>query len=343
LPIEQFQRLAQFTSRLAPWPSRRVRRRGFEAGFQGSRILVPQGIETSQMRLRAAYVEAPLTFQHILQAIVFPSGQEHRAKLLTALLNSRVAIWFAFHGTASFGSDRPKVHQAELLHLPFPPTSDLPDPERAERAAAELIGIIDEAIEGAKRPFALSGGEDGVLSNLDKFAYDYFCLSDDEIILIEDAANKIFPAVQPHEGSCPEIWKAPARSERKQYADTLSRSIGDWIKGGRNVDVQLEACSADLGVLRVALDGAGEAASYDEESRTPLEKALGRVFKHVQQPLDGNFQLMPDLRVFVGKNLYLIKPMQRRFWLKSTALADADAIAMDLQDAVEVNQRRSQA
>jgi hypothetical protein len=60
---------------------------------------------------------------------------------------------------------------------------------------------------------------------------------------------------------------------------------------------------------------------------------LGRLSEHINQSLDGNFQVMPDLRVFVGESLFLIKPMQMRFWLRSTALADADAIALDLQQA----------
>ena len=72
-----------------------VRRRGFEAGFDGSRILIPRGVETSQNRLRAAYCDQPLTFQHIFQAIVVPKDQSDRAKLLTAILNSRVAVWYA--------------------------------------------------------------------------------------------------------------------------------------------------------------------------------------------------------------------------------------------------------
>jgi hypothetical protein len=58
---------------------------------------------------------------------------------------------------------------------------------------------------------------------------------------------------------------------------------------------------------------------------------------NIRQPLGGNFNLMPDVRVFAGKNLYLIKPMQLRFWL---ALADADAIAMDLEDAALVLEPR---
>ena len=47
------------------------------------------------------------------------------------------------------------------------------------------------------------------------------------------------------------------------------------------------------------------------------------------------FQLVPDFRLFTGKSLYLVKPLQRRFWLRSAAIADADAMAMDLQDAVQ--------
>jgi hypothetical protein len=52
---------------------------------------------------------------------------------------------------------------------------------------------------------------------------------------------------------------------------------------------------------------------------------------------------MPDLRVFIGKNLYLVKPMQRRFWLQSTALSDGDAIAADLQQSIDLDAQRRQA
>ncbi len=343
LPIGAFRRLAQSTAGLEPWRSRRVRRKGFEAGFDGVRILVPHGVQTAQMRLRAAYIDEPLTFQDIIQAIAVPPTEKSRAKLLTALLNSRVAIWFAFHGTASFGSDRPEVKQAELLHLPFPSASDMPDPERAADAARKLIGIMDRAIRAAKKPFTLDSGDDAVLAEIDALAYQYFCLSEDEIILIEDAVQQVIPAVQPHEGSYPDIWKAPTKSERRDYAKTLARSISDWLRNESRADARLEASNADLGILRLALNGAGAPPGYAEETGTSISDVLSRIAKHIQQPLDGNFQLMPDLRVFVGKDLYLIKPMQRRFWLKSTALADADAIAMDLQDAVELGGLRSRA
>jgi hypothetical protein len=339
LPITAFGRLAQSTSGLTPWTSRRVRRKGFEAGFHGTRILVPRGVETSQTRLRAVYTEDALTFQHIIQAIVVPRGDEARGKLLTALLNSRVAVWYAFHGTASYGADRPEVQQAELLHLPFPSPQDFPDPARSKSAAEKLVALVDDALRARKKPFALDGGDAALLRTIDELAYQYFGLSGDEVVLIEDAVEKIIPAVQPHEGNYPALWKAPTENDRQAYAASLSASMSNWLQGDGAVTARLEACSADLGILSLSLDGGAD--SYTEVRNASFTDVLSRISEHLHRPLGGNFQLMPDLRVFVGKQLYLIKPMQLRFWLRATALADADAIAMDLQDAVATQRRRS--
>jgi hypothetical protein len=338
LPIGAFARFAQGASGLLPAASSNVRRRGFEAGFEGTRVLVPRGVETAQSRLRATYCEEPLTFQHIIQAIAVPNGEEERAKLLTAYLNSRLAVWYAFHGTASFGADRPEVAQAELLHLPFPSATDLPDRARAEAAVRPLIAIIEDALAELKRPFTLAQDQPNLLQTIDQHIYAYFGLSDDEATLVDDTVDYILPALQPHEGHFPALWGAPDRVERGCYARTLAQSLSDWLRGSDGIGTRLMAHSADLSVLRLKL---GDVGDYEEEESGELTAVLGRLAEHINQPLDGNFQLTPNLRVFVGESLYLVKPMQRRFWLKSTALADADAIALDLQQVSAVEKRRS--
>jgi N-6 DNA Methylase len=338
LPINAFCRLAQSVQGLKPARSRRVRRVGFEAGFSGTRILVPQGVETTQWRLRASYTEDDLTFQHILQAIAVPSGQKARAKLLTAILNSRLSLWFAFHGTASFGTERPKVQQAELLTLPFPDVDDLPEPERAKKAGAQLVKLIDREVDRVRGPFQLGGGPDDTLLEIDRLTYEYFCLSDSEITLIEDTVTQIIPATQPHQGSYPQLWKAPTQHDRESYARTLVSRFDGWLKKGVEVNAALEASNADLAVLRLSLDGAKK--DYVEEKTESLQSSIARLAEHIHRPLDGNFQLLPDLRVFVGNDLFLIKPMQKRFWLKSTALADADAVAQELETVVDIARAR---
>jgi hypothetical protein len=333
LPIGAFTLLAQTVHGLTPWHSSRVRRKGFERGFeQGARILIPRGV--AQSRLRAAYVEKPLTFQHIIQAIALPAGQEARAKILTALLNSKVAIWYAFHGTASYGSDRPEVQQAELMRLPFPDIVDLPEPERARNASKSLLTIVESAMATARKGFALASENDNILTKLDEYSYEYFCLSPEEITLIEDAVQFILPAVQPHQGSFPEIWKTTTESKRKLYAETLDHALKPWFKEDQAVNIQLEAHNADLAVIRLTLCAQRDKTAYKERNDGAVRELLAKLFEHIHQPLPGNFQLLPDFRIFDGKHLYLVKPMQHRFWLRATALADAGAIALDLQDYV---------
>lgn len=340
LPIEAYRPITQIVSYLKPARSKRVRRKGFEGAFTGPRILVPR--TTSLGRLRASYIETDLTFQDIIQGITVPPDEKAKGKLLAALLNSRVAAWYAFHGTASFGSERPEVKQSELLHLPFPSLADLPQPRRAESAAQKLIAVIDREIAQINAPLTPDQDDGATLSEIDKWAYEYFCLSEDEIILIEDMIERILPAVQPHQGSFPDLWKSPTEAERREYAMTLIRSVNDWLQAGNHIRASLEAKNADIGVLRLVLNGTVHRQSYDEDGGVLLGDALLRVAQHIHHPIAGNFQLMPDLRVFVGKNLYLVKPMQRRFWLRSTALSDADAIAADLQHAIDLDARREQ-
>lgn len=337
IPIEFFTSIAQVTANLLPAPSKLVRRKGFEEAFTGARILVPRTISLG--RLRASYTEVNSTFQDIIMGITVPDDEQERGKLLVALLNSKIAAWYSFHGTASFGSERPEVKQSGIIQLPFPTIADLPEPNRAQQAAANLVGLIDREIARTKAPFVMHSSEDTLFSEIDRWTYEYFCLSREEIVLIEDMIDCIIPAVQPHQGSFPELWKLPTEAERRQYAATLIDSVAEWLQPGTQLHAKLEARNADLGVLRLSFNGDFQTTSYAEEGNVLVSDALSKIMKHIHQPIGGNFQLIPDLRLFIDKDIYFVKPMQRRFWLQSTALADADAIAGDLQQAIDIDAR----
>ena len=333
LPIDEFRILARTDEGLNPWKDGFVRRRGFEVGFQGPRVLVPRGIAAvagHEERLRAAYVEVPLTFRHIIQAIVVPPGDERRGKLLAGLLNSRLMLWFAFHGTSSFGSERPEVKQRELLRLPFPAPDDLPDRERSRSAADALVAIIEEQVRGAGRTFGHQPSEQHVLNRIDGLAYEFFCLSDEETILVEDTVERTIPAVQPNRRDFPEIWRASTPRDRRAYARTLVENLTGWFEGNNAIGTRLVARNDDLAVLRLRLGDAPGAFDYTEGDDASVTEALSRLAEHARQPLPGNFQSMPDFRVFVDRDLFLVKPVGKRFWLRSAALADANAITLDL-------------
>ena len=70
-------------------------------------------------------------------------------------------------------------------------------------------------------------------------------------------------------------------------------------------------------------------ASYTEDSSGEFNDFLESIASKLPIDLPGNVQLIPDLRLIVDRDMYLVKPTALRHWLRSTALADAEQIAAE--------------
>ena len=308
-----------------PWRTSKVRRAGFTAGFTGPHILIPQGLERSAPRLRAAYTEQSLCFEHSLQAIVFPPGERKVAKLLTGVLNSSFAAWFYLHETANIGTDRAKILQNELLKLPFAKPEAMPDPARAAKAAEQIIALMDREIKNAARVLQTQAN---VLDELDPLVYEYYGLNAAEAALIQDTTQYILPAIQPRrKADLPAIWNASRAEQRAAYAAMLCEALKPWFNA--TLSAELTARSSDIAILKVSFGR----SPYVESSASELNVFLDRIAQHLPMRLPGNVHLVPDLRFVIGDELYLVKPMQVRHWLRATALADAEQIAAELSAA----------
>jgi hypothetical protein len=313
-----------------PWPTATVRRGGFAEGFTGPHILIPQGLERSMPRLRAAYTEQDLCFEDSLQAITFPTAQRDLAKLLTAVLNSSLSAWFYFHETANFGTDRAKVQQTELLRLPFAPPSQMPDSRKATAASEKILALINREIKNAGRLLRQQGSP---LDEVDQLVCEYYGLDAQETALVNDTCKFILPAIQPRRSAgLQAIWDNSRVEHREAYARMLSEALKPWIKS--SIGASLAARSTDIAIIKLSLKPSGHAGEYIENSAADLEPFLKQISARLPIRLPGNVQLMPDLRFVIGDDLYLVKPMQLRYWLRSTALADAEQIAAELNAAL---------
>ena len=215
----------------------------------------------------------------------------------------------------------------------------MPQRERSESAENALIALVDRMIESANGSFDLRESDHDIFGDIDHLTYEFFCLSEEEGILVDDTVERIIPSIQPRPSLFPDLWKPADASDRRSYAATLVHGMVDWFDPECTISIKLEARNADLAVLRLTLEEGRKRTEYAEEDESSVGDVLANLFEHIHQPLPGNFQLMPDFRIFVGNHLYLVKPARRRFWLRSAALADADAIALDLQDASARNRR----
>jgi hypothetical protein len=329
LETERFRPWVIPTIDAPPWRTTEVRRAGFSEGYPGPHVLVIKGIQQQEGVLRAAYVEQSLSFRHSIQCIRFPAGQEDRAKLLTAVLNSRLAGWFYFHTTASLGAERPEVHQRQLLSLPFPAPEDLNDPDRARRAEQGIINVINTLLAKKEELLASTDWMTSYIEDANQLVYDYYGLTPDERVVVEDGIREVLPSVQPHRGVVTPLLKDSTDSERREYARMIVGTLDRWMNG--SVHVRVLDGKREWSLVELSLN-APESKSTIRVEQQPesLVKALQRVMATLPTGSSHNVQLRPDFKVLVDDALFLIKPPDARFWMRSAALNDADEIAGDL-------------
>tara|TARA_R110001592_G_scaffold319724_4_gene597507 strand:- start:782 stop:3844 length:3063 start_codon:yes stop_codon:yes gene_type:complete len=312
------------------WATDIVHRVGFEDGFKAPHIIIPQGIERSQGRLRASYCEQELSFLSSLQAIHIHNDEYGIAKFLTVLLNSSLVAWYLFHNSSVSGMERDKVPQQELLDIPFPLPESFQNTNHTLEIFSRAVALIDDLLD--KKEDLLRIGVTQVYPQIDKIIYEYFGLSNSDILIIEDTLNYIIPSMQPRANSkkLPILWRNTTEMEWQFYAESLSAALGSWINKPFRAVTEFVGASQDLVVLGVHLTDSINRPSFSVSKNTDIDNVLSKIWHSLPAELPGNFQLIPDLRVFIDDVLYIVKPRKKRFWLGSTALADADAIASDL-------------
>jgi N-6 DNA Methylase len=267
-----------------PWKTSTVRRAGFSEGFIGPHILIPQGLERSVLRVRAAYTEQSLCFEDSLQAIVFPLVERHTAKILTAILNSSLAAWFYFHETANFGTDRAKVHQNELLKLPFAKPEAMPDPKRAAAAAGKIIELMDKKLKEAGQ---LLRAQNNPFETIDELVFAYYGLDEQDAALVQDTYKYILPAIQPRRSAgLQAIWDSSRPEQRGAYASMLCDALKPWFNTA--VSASLAAKSADVAVLKLTLQGQGKEQAYEENAAADFDQFLLSIGNNLPARLSGN-------------------------------------------------------
>jgi hypothetical protein len=272
-----------------------------------------------------------MCFRHAIQAISFPEKDVPELKLLTAILNSHFAAWYYFHQTANIGADRALVHEEQMLELPFPETKELPDPKSAHEAKNAIIKIMDKLLEDKDKVLPGEFPSHEIFQRLNQLVYQYYGLTKDEITVIEDTSHYILRSIQPRRNKSIPLLEVPKRLHWQEYMDTLIKSLNEGLRTGNYLSASLIVNHPDLAVLELSIQGVRPTNPCQIIGTNDAFKCvLNKIHDGLKRPLAQNFQLVPNLRLFIDKSLYLIKPKTMRYWMKSSALNDADDIVGDL-------------
>jgi hypothetical protein len=216
-----------------------------------------------------------------------------------------------------------------LLRLPFPLPNSVLDPARGEAIVSEVAQIVQSATQEARQAFL---GRDAIVdraqSLLDPLIYEYFDIIPSERILIEDTVSVSSASFRP--GVRRQLVPAiePSTSDaRRRYTDRLCKTLNGWTRGGKSLVRGSAAVSENMGLGLVTLEKiSGDDPGVLPQNNGGLLPALDRL-RDIAAIKTNTFELARGIKVFDGPRLYLVKPLDFRYWSETAALNDADEIA----------------
>lgn len=294
--------------------------------FDQPKIIVSQGSQN----MKVAFCAEPVIFRDSLQSISAPQKNAGMLRFLSVVIKSDLVQYYLFHTSANWGTERDKVHFNELLALPFflPESSAKPDNAKAivEEVAQRVKNIERDLAKG--KWFGLENEVASVRQELEPLIRKYYGITPAEGMLIDDTLRVIIPSSTPSAQTKHNDIPTLKRVNKKDCVDfgaTLCAalsSVSGKAKGKFSAKV---FHSHPYSVLQIEAGSASGKIEVIQDA--PRIKKLMNRLQEILEKERGNVTFCQNLTVFDGDSLYIVKPSQYRFWMKSAALNDADEIA----------------
>ncbi|MDR2891919.1 MAG: SAM-dependent methyltransferase [Deltaproteobacteria bacterium] len=314
-----------------------VRRVHFWESYYAPHIVLVPSVRKSQEELptfRATYSDISFCFNMSMLGICVPNTQEGKstAKILTAFLNSELASWY-LSCTTKIGSDRNRLSKRnDFFSLPFPQPSDFRDQQRAKEATTAILNLYDslDSEKSIVNDLLLSPIEPRSGSFFqDKFnayIYNYFGLKEHEVKIIRESLEFVRLAAYPGKSDRPALWEPTSTERLSMYCATLSQSLTDSLKYNYKATAKVVSYTREFGLIKISLreknrDINDIINSSNEENMTPLYKVNA-----FQKMISKNIYLLRKFFFFIGDDIFMIKPIQLRFWLTESAYRDAEEL-----------------
>jgi len=297
--------------------------------FEGPKVLISQG----SLDMKVAFCDFTVLFQNSLHMITSKKNDANLLRFLNAVIKSDVVQYYLWHTSANWGIERDKVIFYELLSLPFFLPKDAVDPKKAQEVVDKLAQLIKEFENSLKNEKWFGEKQrrkeeaKRIRSELEPLIRKYYDIDKYEAILIEDTlklARRSFHPKQ-NDSTIPTL-EIVNEKKAKIYTRTLCEMLNNFGRGN-SFKVNGEVIKGSpYSVVRITL---ADTIRRNVPLSTTNEE-LARIFnrmKSLLQQKKGLFVFCQNIKVFDGDDLYILKPMQMRFWSRTAALNDADEIA----------------
>jgi hypothetical protein len=219
---------------------------------------------------------------------------------------------------SSWGIERHKVMTQDLVQLPVPEPN-----EDNERLITQIIEI-----EGRLCKSPSKSVEKDLKKQLDKAVFDLYGLNDDERILVEDTTQITIDLYMNREKSA--ALKKPKASDLEAYTLSFMSVIEPFFDTLKERSIAADIFDIPNTPLQVVKFSIVPYPGREQVVQTVQAEDLITVLQSIAKQLPPKFGdrvfIRRNLKVYVGENIYIIKPRQLRYWSRSAGLNDADAV-----------------
>lgn len=231
-----------------------------------------------------------------------------------------------FSENATFIDDLVKIHSALV--------------ELGRKQQGEQQGIRRKARDTRQREL-LPDPEDeeetknSLLGQLNDLVYNCLGLRHEERVLVEDLVRVRLCANKGKAG--PQVAAPPTREMVSAYCEELKDELNAFLEGSSDIRHQVTGYldldrDSGMGLVQIApsKSDADKLLVNIRITNEELSVAMQDIKTRVREERGQWLYFERNLRIYDGKTIYLLKPLQRIHWLRSQALLDADTILNDL-------------
>jgi hypothetical protein len=267
-----------------------------------------------------AVAERDLVYTEAYFGASLQREQLDSAHLISAILGSALASWFFLMTAAEFGVWKRRLLTSDVGLLP------LPDPRRA------LDSDAGRRIMALETDFRAEGPTKRGLQALDSAVFELYGIDDVDQVIVRDGLLRA--GWQWSEGRNASADPATLHDDMVAYASTFAAGLDAWLQAANARHLRAEVfdlpMASPLRVVRFVLEkGPRPPAVEIVQPNGGLSNVLDRIGRRLHVRIGSALVGERELRVHGEDEVVIIKPAARRFWMRSVALEDADAVVSE--------------
>ncbi len=284
--------------------------------YKSPLVIATRGLKSSGFF--AAFSQEDIVYVDTYIGISIPSYQVNIAHYLNGILNSSLTNYFLFLTASSWGIERDEIKSQDLERLP------IPLPNQTNKILVDQVISLEEKL----RNHCSIANEEVFKQELDQVVFNLYGLNETEQNLVKDTVNLTINYFM-RKGKSKAI-KYPKTEEVELYVEQLIGVIQPFLQtlNERKIVAKvIDVGKAPLQVVKFSIvPVSNQQPIVQTISGQQLETVLKRIAEQLPQQIADRIYTRRDLRIYVGKDIYIVKPAKRIYWTRSAGLNDADII-----------------